>query len=68
MGVWLFMKEEKTKFTLRIEAETLQKFRYAAKRNLRSINSELEKIIKKYIAEYEKRYGKIEWNTFVFLS
>ena len=43
-----------------IEDETLQKFRYAAKRNLRSINSELEKIIKKYIAEYEKRYGKIE--------
>ena len=54
------MKEEKTKFTLRIEAETLHKFRYAAKRNLRSINSELEKIIKKYIAEYEKRYGRIE--------
>jgi len=30
--------EEKTKFTLRIEAETLQKFRYAAKRNLRCYN------------------------------
>ena len=54
------MKEAKAKFTLRIETETLHKFRYAAKRNLRSINSELEKIIKKYIEEYEKSHGRIE--------
>ena len=54
------MKEEKTKFTLRIEAETLQKFRYAAKRNLRSANKELEDIMKKHIEEFEKIHGKIE--------
>ena len=53
------MKEEKTKFTLRIEAETLQKFRYAAKR-LRSANKELEGIIKKHVEEFEKTHGKIE--------
>ena len=38
------MKEEKTKFTLRIEAETLHKFHYAAKRNLRPVNKKLEEI------------------------
>ena len=54
------MKEEKIKFTLRIEAETLQKFRYAAKRNLRSANKELEGIIKKHVEEFEKSHGKIE--------
>ena len=54
------MKEEKTKFTLRIEAETLQKFRYAAKRNLRSANKELEDIMKKHIEEFEKSHGKIK--------
>lgn len=60
MGGRLLMKEEKTKFTLRIEAETLHKFRYAAKQNLRSANKELEAIIKKHIEEYEKVHGKIE--------
>ena len=54
------MKEEKTKFTLRIEAETLHKFRYAAKQNLRSANKELEGIIKKHVEEFEKSHGKIE--------
>ena len=54
------MKEEKAKFTLRIEAETLQKFRYAAKQNLRSANKELEGIIKKHIEEFEKSHGTIE--------
>ena len=54
------MKEEKTKFTLRIEAETLHKFRYTAKQNLRSTNKELEDIMKKHIEEFEKIHGKIE--------
>ena len=54
------MEEEKAKFTLRIEAETLHKFRYAAKQNLRSANKELEGIIKKHVEEFEKSHGKIE--------
>ncbi len=54
------MEEEKAKFTLRIEAETLQKFRYTAKQNLRSTNKELEDIMKKHIEEFEKIHGKIE--------
>ena len=54
------MKEAKVKFTLRIEAETLHKFHYVAKQNLRSVNKELESIIQKHIAQHEKQNGKIE--------
>ena len=54
------MKEAKAKFTLRIEAETLHKFRYTAKRNLNSANKELEDIMKKHVEEFEKSHGKIE--------
>ena len=54
------MKQKQSKFTLRIGSKTLHKFDYMAKRNLRSINKELERVIKKYIEEYEKRYGKVE--------
>jgi len=55
------MKEEKTKFTLRIEAETLQKVSLRGKsENLRSANKELEGIIKKHVEEFEKTHGKIE--------
>ena len=54
------MEEEKTKFTLRIEAETLHKFHYAAKRNLRPVNKKLEDIVKNHIEKYEKIHGKIE--------
>ena len=55
------MTEEKAEFTLRIKAETLQhKFRYAAKRNLRSVNKELEDIMKKHIKAFERSRRKIE--------
>ena len=54
------MKQEQSKFTLRIKAKTLHKFNYVAAQNLRSMNKELESIIKKHIEEYEKIHGKIE--------
>ena len=54
------MKNEVSKFTLRIEAEVLNKFDYVAKYNLRSINRELQMVIKKHISEYEKQHEKIE--------
>lgn len=54
------MKYKLVKFTLRIDAEILYKFEYVAEFNVRSINKELEVIIKKHIAEHEKQYGKIE--------
>ena len=54
------MEKEKTKFTLRIEAETLHKFHYAAKRNLRPVNKELENILKKHIEKYNDRKRQAE--------
>lgn len=48
------------KFTLRTEAELLKKFRYVAEYNARSANRELEVLIKKHIAEFEKDNGEIE--------
>ncbi|MBS6475975.1 MAG: Arc family DNA-binding protein [Clostridiales bacterium] len=54
------MKQEQTKFTLRVESELLRKFHHVAKCNLRSANKELEAIIIQYIEEYEKEHGKIK--------
>ncbi len=54
------MKDNMLKFTLRIDAELLAKFRYIAEYNARSANRELEIIIRKYIEQFEKRNGKIE--------
>ncbi len=54
------MKNNMLKFTLRIDAQLLEKFRYIAEYNARSANRELEILIRKYIEQFEKRNGKIE--------
>lgn len=48
-----------SKFTIRVEEETLKKFRYVAEYNARSANRELEVLMKRHIAKFEKEYGKI---------
>ena len=48
------------KFTLRTEPELLKKFRFVAEYNARSANRELEVLMKKHIADFEKAHGKIE--------
>lgn len=53
------MQNDIVKFTLRTEAELLKRFRYVAEYNARSINRELEVIMKKHIAEFEKSHGEI---------
>ncbi len=52
------MKEKKLKFTVRVE-DLLRKFGYVAKYNARSANREVEFLMKKRIAEFEKNHGKI---------
>ena len=42
----------------RIDAELLKKFRFVADYNARSANRELEVLMKKHIAEFEKENGK----------
>lgn len=49
----------KSKFTVRVEDEILQKFRYVAEYNARSANREIEFLMRKRIAEFEKTHGKI---------
>ena len=62
------MTTETAKFTLRIDTELLKKFRFVAEYNARSANRELEVLMKKHIAEFEKENGKIIFDWFYFSS
>ncbi len=53
------MKVKKIKFTVRVEEDLLRKFGYVAEYNARSANREVEFLMKKRIAEFEKNHGKI---------
>ena len=48
------------KFTLRTDRVTLEKFRYVADNNFRTVNKELEMLMQKHIADYERTHGPIE--------
>ena len=56
------MATDTAKFTLRTDSEILKKFRYAADYNGRSANRELEVLMKKHIAEFEKEHDKITFD------
>lgn len=48
------------KFTLRTDKVTLEKFRFIADDNFRTVNKELEMLMQKHIAEYEAQHGEIK--------
>jgi hypothetical protein len=48
-----------SKFTLRINSQTLDKLRYIADNNFRTVNKELTQLVVAHIVEYEKRNGEI---------
>ena len=54
------MQSKLSKFTLRTDAELLKKFRFVADYNARSANKEIEVLMKKHVAEFEKEHGKID--------
>ena len=54
------MEDKLLRYTLRVDRILFQKFRYVAEAEGRSANKELEQFIKKHVAEYEAKYGKIE--------
>lgn len=56
------MTTDTAKFTLRIDTELLKKFRFVADYNTRFANRELEVLMKKHIAEFEKENGKITFD------
>ena len=51
---------EEARFTLRIHPITMNKMKHLAKINGRSVNKEIEQILKWVIDDYERQYGKIE--------
>jgi len=53
------MTTDTAKFTLRVDRELLQKFHIIADYNGRSTNRELEILMKKHIAEFEKEHGDV---------
>lgn len=48
------------KFTLRTDRITLEKFRFIADNNFRTVNRELEMLMQKHIASYEQQHGEIK--------
>lgn len=53
------MPSQLPKFTFRVDSETLDKLRFIADNNFRTVNKELEMLVKKYISEYESSNGVI---------
>lgn len=54
------MPSQLPKFTFRVDSVTLEKLRYIADGNFRTVNKELEMLVKKYISEYERANGPIQ--------
>ena len=56
------MTDNKSRYTLRVEQELLDKLGYIAEFEGRTKNRELEQMIKKRIAAFEIEHGKIEFS------
>ncbi len=54
------MSNEISKFTVRVDSELLNKFRFVAEYNARSANRELETLMKKHISDFENKHGEIK--------
>lgn len=57
------MKDNLPRFTLRISRLLLDKIAYIADFEGRTTNKEIEQLIKKRVAEFEKEQGAIELNS-----
>lgn len=53
------MKDSKSRYTLRIDQNLLDKLGYIAEYEGRTKNRELEQLIKRHIADFEARHGEI---------
>lgn len=59
------MPDEKSRFTLRVSQELLDKFGYIAEYEGRTKNRELEKMIKDRIVSFEKEHGPIAYEKMI---
>jgi len=50
---------EESRFTLRIHPIIMNKIKHIAKNNGRSVNKEIEQILKWVVDDYERKYGHI---------
>ncbi|MBQ6819632.1 MAG: Arc family DNA-binding protein [Clostridia bacterium] len=53
------MEDKLLRYTLRVDRELFQKFRYVAEFEGRSANKEIEQFLKKHVAEFEQAHGTI---------
>ena len=53
------MEENLLRYTLRVDRLLFQKFRYIAESEGRSANKEIEQYLKKRVAAFEEKHGKI---------
>lgn len=53
------MPSELPRYTLRIDPVILNKLHYIAAENDRSTNKEIERLLRKFVIEYEKENGAI---------
>lgn len=51
---------DEARFTMRIHPIIMNKMKYIAKHNGRSLNKEIEQILKWIVDDYERKCGKIE--------
>jgi len=56
------MTDDLLRYTLRVDRELFQKFRYVAEYEGRSANKEIEQMLKKRVADFEKKHGEIEFD------
>ena len=54
------MPSDLPRFTFRTNSETLEKLRFIADNNFRTLNKELEMLVNQYIADYETKNGDIK--------
>ncbi len=54
------MDDKLLRYTLRVDRNLFEKFKYIAEANGRSANKEIEQFIKRHVAQYEEKNGKIE--------
>ncbi len=47
-------------YPLRVEKSTMEKFKVIASNNGRSVNKEIETLMKQVVADYERVHGPIE--------
>ena len=53
------MNDKIVRYTLRVNKELFEKFKYIAGYNGRSANKEIEQYIKRFVARFESEHGEI---------